>query len=193
MPDGWELHEEPGTTLLPGLIETHTHLCADNSPRALDQLGELDDDAVDAIVRESLRLELAAGVTTVRDLGDARWAVVDRRPDHGPRVLAAGPPITSVQGHCWNMGGEAGGADALRAAVRERAERGADVVKIMLSGGVMTVTTDYLAHPVHARTRCAPWSRRRTGSACRSRATRTRCGASTRARTQASTASSTAP
>jgi imidazolonepropionase-like amidohydrolase len=147
VPDGWELHEEPGATLLPGLIETHTHLCADSGPRALDQLGEIDDDTLDAIVAESLRAELAAGVTTVRDLGDARWAVVDRRGRHsGPTILASGPPITSPQGHCWNMGGETSGEQALRAAVRERAERGADLVKIMLSGGVMTVTTDYLAN-----------------------------------------------
>jgi imidazolonepropionase-like amidohydrolase len=146
VPDGWELHDEPGTTLLPGLIETHTHLCGDSSPRALDQLGELDDDALDAIVGQSLQAELAAGVTTVRDLGDARWAVADRRSRHdGPRILAAGPPITSPQGHCWNMGGETSGIDGLRAAVRERAERGADVVKIMLSGGAMTVTTDVMA------------------------------------------------
>jgi imidazolonepropionase-like amidohydrolase len=146
VPDGWELHDEPHATLLPGLIEAHTHLCCDNGPRALDQLGDLDDAALDAIVAESLRAELAAGATTVRDLGDARWAVADRRPDEGPRVLASGPPITSRQGHCWNMGGEVDGIDGLRAAVRERAERGADVVKIMLSGGVMTVTTDYLAN-----------------------------------------------
>jgi len=43
------------------------------------------------------------------------------------------------------MGGEASGPDQLRAAVRERAERGADLVKIMATGGTMTVTTDVTA------------------------------------------------
>jgi len=83
-------------------------------------------------------------VTAVRDLGDHRWAVVDRhkqRP-HGPTIVASGPPITSVGGHCASMGGTASGVADLRRAVRERAERGADVVKIMTSGGVMTANTD---------------------------------------------------
>lgn len=88
------------TTLLPGLIDTHVHLCADGGPRALDQLGELDADAIDAIVATSLRQHLAAGVTAVRDLGGSNWAVVDRHrgPGAGPTVVAAGPPITAVQG-----------------------------------------------------------------------------------------------
>lgn len=88
------------TTLLPGLIDTHVHLCADGGPRALDQLAELDADAIDAIVATSLRQHLAAGVTAVRDLGDSNWAVVDRHrgPGAGPTVVAAGPPITAVQG-----------------------------------------------------------------------------------------------
>jgi imidazolonepropionase-like amidohydrolase len=134
-------------TLLPGLIDTHVHLCADGGPRALDQLSELDADAVDAIISTSLRQHLAAGVTTVRDLGDAGWAVVDRHrgAGSGPTVVAAGPPLTSVQGHCWWLGGEVAGADRLRSAVRERAERGSDVVKIMASGGIMSPATDVLA------------------------------------------------
>ncbi len=145
-PAGCEVTDLAGATLLPGLIDTHVHLCADGGPRALDQLAELDAGAVDAIVSVSLRRQLAAGVTAVRDLGDADWAVVDRHrgAGPGPTVVAAGPPITSVQGHCWWLGGEASGVDGLRRAVRERAERGADVVKVMASGGVMTVATDVL-------------------------------------------------
>src|SRR4029079_8477610 len=70
------------------------------------------------------------------------WSWPDRPrgdPD-GPNVLASGPPITSVGGHCAHMGGAVSGIEALRSAVRERAERGADVVKIMTSGGLTTVT-----------------------------------------------------
>jgi imidazolonepropionase-like amidohydrolase len=137
----------PGTALLPGLIDTHTHLCGNNRPDALDRLPGLTPDELDQTVEEALCQHLAAGVTAVRDLGDSRWAVVDRhrhRPD-GPTVVAAGPPITSSGGHCAVMGGEASGVDALRRAVRERAERGADLVKIMTSGGVMTAGTDIRA------------------------------------------------
>ncbi|HYE45558.1 MAG TPA: amidohydrolase family protein, partial [Caulobacter sp.] len=136
-----------GRYVIPGLIDTHVHLCADNGPRALEQLADLDTDQVEGIVTRSLRQHLAAGVTTVRDLGDAHWAVVDRRPEPGagPTVVAAGPPITSVRGHCWWLGGEVAGVEELRRAVRERADHGADVVKIMASGGVMSPGTDVLA------------------------------------------------
>jgi len=51
----------------------------------------------------------------------------------------AGPPLTTRGGHCYFLGGGAEGEAALRAAVRERAERGCDVVKVMVSGGNLTV------------------------------------------------------
>src|SRR4051812_7342423 len=140
--------ELPGTTLLPGLIDAHVHLCGDAGPHALDHFPELSDAELDAIVGRSLAEQLAGGVTAVRDLGDARWAVVDRHRgrDDGPTVVASGPPITCPDGHCAGMGGEAVGEAALRRAVRERAEKhGADVVKIMASGGLMTTSTDFLA------------------------------------------------
>ena len=134
----------PDMTLLPGLIDAHVHLCGDSGPRALDQLPELDDAALDAVIEVSLQTQLAAGVTAVRDLGDARWAVVDRHRSStaGPTVIGSGPPITCPDGHCWGMGGAASGPQGLRRAVRERVEHGVDVVKVMTSGGMMTVGTD---------------------------------------------------
>src|SRR3954447_12577370 len=139
--------ELPGATLMPGLVDAHVHLCGDGGPHALDHFPELSDAELDAIVRRSMAEQLAGGVTAVRDLGDARWAVVDRHRDRddGPTVVASGPPITSPGGHCAGMGGEADGEEGLRRAVRERAERGVDVVKIMTSGGLMTAGTDVLA------------------------------------------------
>ena len=145
-PDGCEVLTWPAATILPGLIDAHTHLCGDSGPQALDRLAGLSQAELDETVEAALAAELSAGVTAVRDLGDQQWTVVDRhrhRP-HGPTIVAAGPPITSVGGHCAAMGGAAAGIAELRAAVRERAERGADLVKIMASGGVMTTTTDVL-------------------------------------------------
>ncbi|MDP9219370.1 MAG: amidohydrolase family protein [Actinomycetota bacterium] len=137
----------PGTTLLPGLIDCHVHLCADSGPRALDQLPELSADELDDVIAETMQVELAAGVTAVRDLGDQDWAVVDRHREDslGPTVVASGPPITTAGGHCAQMGGAAASVDDLRRRVAERAEHGADIVKIMTSGGVMTAGTDVLA------------------------------------------------
>jgi imidazolonepropionase-like amidohydrolase len=143
-PDGWDVTYEPGTTLLPGLIDAHVHLCGDDGPRALDQLPELSRGDLDRIITRALARQLATGVTTVRDLGDRDFAVLGHRGGGGPTVVASGPPMTSVQGHCWGMGGEVAGVEGLRRAVRERAERGVDIVKIMASGGAMTVGTDIL-------------------------------------------------
>jgi len=55
-----------------------------------------------------------------------------------PHILAAGPPITTPGGHCHFLGASAAGADGIRDAIRERADRGVDVIKIMASGGNMT-------------------------------------------------------
>jgi imidazolonepropionase-like amidohydrolase len=145
-PEGCPVVDLPGTTVLPGLIDAHVHLCGDSGPRALDQLGELDGDRLEAIIHAACAAHLAAGVTTVRDLGDIGYATLAWRGDpEAPTILGSGPPITSVGGHCAVMGGEASGADGLRHAVRERAERGVDVVKVMTSGGVMTPGTDIVA------------------------------------------------
>src|SRR5215213_7161667 len=109
VPDGCEVTYEPGTTLLPGLIDAHVHLCADAGPNALDRIPGFSPDELNAVIEESMRIHLRTGVTTVRDVGDHEWTVVDGYHDwpEGPTVVAAGPPITSVGGHCASMGGEA--------------------------------------------------------------------------------------
>ncbi|MFD7160347.1 amidohydrolase family protein [Kribbella sp. NPDC059898] len=156
---GGEVREFPGATVMPGLVDAHVHLSADAGPGALDRLGNLrvaaqtaglaaTRRALGATIERSLRLQLAAGVTTVRDLGDPYDAVLKWRRDAPaglPTVVASGTPLTSVRGHCWGFGGEASGPDAMRAAVRERAANGADVIKIMASGGVMTPGTDTMS------------------------------------------------
>jgi imidazolonepropionase-like amidohydrolase len=139
VPDGCPVTYLPGTTVLPGLIDTHVHLCANGGPDALDRIPSLTAAELHDVITVALEKHRAAGVTSVRDLGDHYFAVVDRKL---PNVVAAGPPITSMQGHCWSMGGEASGEEGLRQAVRERVDRGADLIKIMATGGVMTTTTD---------------------------------------------------
>ena len=61
--------------MLPGLIDTHVHLVADSGFGALDRIAGLPTDEIDAVITEGLRRQLAAGVTTVRDLGDRRFGV----------------------------------------------------------------------------------------------------------------------
>lgn len=132
-------------TLLPGLVDAHVHLVSDGSVGALERVGEQDDDAIDAQVARSLAAQAAAGVTTVRDLGDRGYRTLPFRDAPGPgqpRVVAAGPPLTTPGGHCHYLGGEAATDDELRSAVREHADRGVDVVKVMAGGGFLTPGSD---------------------------------------------------
>ena len=144
-PDGWPVIDHPTGTVLPGLIDTHVHLVGGAEPDALALDTGRSGPQREQVIRRSLRQHLEQGVTTVRDLGDTQWAVLDREAQDGePSVVASGPPITSPGGHCAAMGGEASGAPALTALVARRHERGAQAVKIMVSGGAMTAGSDLL-------------------------------------------------
>ena len=146
VPAGVAVEEHRGT-LLPGLIDCHTHLVADCTVGGLERAGVMTGEEVDAVVLASLRAHLAAGVTTVRDLGDVGYRTLAfRQVAVLPRVVVAGPPITTPDGHCHFLGGAARGTaeSDLRAAVAERAERGVDVVKVMASGGFATPDSDQL-------------------------------------------------
>jgi imidazolonepropionase-like amidohydrolase len=133
-------------TLLPGLIDVHQHLAFDASADPVAQLDADDDATLLLRMRLAAQRALAVGITTIRDLGDRNYLSLALRDwflaggEVGPRIVASGPPITTPNGHCWFLGGEADGPEAVRAAVRERVARGVDVVKVMASGGNMTPT-----------------------------------------------------
>jgi imidazolonepropionase-like amidohydrolase len=150
--DRFQIMDRPNSTVLPGLIDTHVHLVADSGRGALDRIVGFTADELDTVVTDGLRRQLANGVTTVRDLGDRRFCVVDRRDrqraglntEPEPTIIASGPPLTSPGGHCAAMGGEVRGIAAIVNALQERIDRRVDVVKIMASGGMNTVGTDVL-------------------------------------------------
>ncbi len=138
----------PGAWLLPGLIDTHVHLVFDASADPVAALAGLDDDELLTRMRRAAAAQLDAGVTSVRDLGD-RGFLSTRLASQtgadmtaGPHIVAAGPPVTTPGGHCHFLGGAVDGLAGIRSAVRERAARGCDVVKIMVSGGAMTPGSD---------------------------------------------------
>jgi imidazolonepropionase-like amidohydrolase len=133
-----------GYTLLPGLINCHVHLCFGAEADPVRPLREepLALTAIKALLRA--RETARAGVTTVRDLGGreyveiaARRAIQEGLID-GPRILAAGRPVCMTGGHGHWLGREADGPDDARKAVREQLKAGADVIKIIATGGVMT-------------------------------------------------------
>ena len=133
-----------GYTLLPGLINCHVHLCFGAEADPVRPLREepLALTAIKALLRA--RETARAGVTTVRDLGGreyveiaARRAIQEGLID-GPRILAAGRPVCMTGGHGHWLGREADGPDDARKAVREQLKAGADVIKIIATGGVLT-------------------------------------------------------
>ncbi|MFF4948135.1 amidohydrolase family protein [Streptomyces chattanoogensis] len=134
----------PGATLLPGMIDGHVHLSFDAGPEPFKALLNSDGPTLlDAMAQRAGQL-LDCGVTTVRDLGDRGGAALRLREAitagrvRGPRILAAGAPLTPPGGHCWFLGGEVADEAQLRAMVRRNAEAGADVIKVMASGGHIT-------------------------------------------------------
>jgi imidazolonepropionase-like amidohydrolase len=131
-------------TVLPGLIDAHQHLSWDCSPDPLGWHESSDDESLLEAARSNSRRALAAGITTVRDLGARGRVTLDLRDalaadlSAGPRVLAAGPALTTVGGHCHFLGGECSGSTELAAAVARLADSGVDVVKVMATGGNVT-------------------------------------------------------
>jgi imidazolonepropionase-like amidohydrolase len=142
-PPGADVVDLAGATLLPGLIDTHAHLAFDASADPVGALAGRDDSATVAAMSAAGRAALRGGVTTVRDLGDRDFLSLGLRGAGDlPMILAAGPPITTPAGHCHFLGGGTEPTpEAVRIAVRERAERGVDVIKVMASGGTMTPGT----------------------------------------------------
>jgi imidazolonepropionase-like amidohydrolase len=142
-PDHADVTDLGGATLLPGLVDSHTHLAFDASSDPVGQLARRSDDEAAEAMTQAARTALRGGVTTLRDLGDRGYLSLGLRGEPGlPALVAAGPPITTPGGHCHYLGGAAEPTAAgVRAAVREHAERGVDVIKIMASGGNLTPGT----------------------------------------------------
>jgi imidazolonepropionase-like amidohydrolase len=147
-PSDAEVVDLGSTTLLPGLIDAHVHLGFDAGPQPVAQMMADDDATLILRMRQAASRALAAGITTVRDLGDRSYLGNVLRDwyrtssELGPAIVTAGPPITVTGGHCYFMGGEADGELAVRRAVRERVKHGTDVIKIMATGGHMTPGTN---------------------------------------------------
>jgi len=144
IPKGARIIEGEGTALLPGLIDCHVHYCLDASADAIRSL-EQDDPTTTAIKAVThARATLDGGITTVRDVGSrdhisiaiARAIRAGIIP--GPRTLNAGLVICMTGGHAWFIGRQADGVDDVVKAVREQIRAGADVIKFIATGGVLT-------------------------------------------------------
>ena len=143
-------------TVLPGLIDTHTHLTSDPTILRYERLG-LSVPRLALIGAGNARRTLEAGFTTVRNLGADGYADVALRDAIsagdviGPRLIVSGPGIGITGGHCGSnllapefkqtSLGTADGADEVRRAVRQNVRYGADVIKYCGTGGVFSKGT----------------------------------------------------
>jgi len=147
-PEGAEVIDLSGKWLLPGFIDAHVHLVFSAGPDPLADVLADDDERLLERATANAQLALAAGITSVRDCG-GRGTVVQVLRDaiaggkiSGPRILASGVPITTPRGHCHVLGAVASGVDGVAHAARGQLELGADFLKVMASGGNLTVGSD---------------------------------------------------
>jgi imidazolonepropionase-like amidohydrolase len=136
-----------GGTILPGLVDAHTHLVAPGDGTLGDDIAREDDDLLLLQAAKNARTLLHSGVTTLRENG-AKGKVafslregIRRRLAPGPRMVICGRPIAITGGHMGYFGSEADGEIAVRAEVRKLIKEGADYIKIVASGG-STRTSD---------------------------------------------------
>ena len=146
-------------TVLPGLMDMHTHLMSQHSKESYNEKFFMDES--DYALRSTLyaRVTLMAGFTTVRDLGDNGINSVSLRKAInegwivGPRIFTAGKSIATTGGHADPTNGLKGrfredadpvdgvinGRDDARKAVRQRYKDGADLIKLTATGGVLSL------------------------------------------------------
>lgn len=145
--------ELPSATVLPGLIDAHTHLTMD--PKfGYERLAiSLPREAL--IGAKNARATLLAGFTTVRNVGASEFSDVALRDAinagdvPGPRMLVSGPALSITGGHCDNNmlpfeyhateDGVADGIAAVQHKVRENIKYGSDLIKVCATGGVLSL------------------------------------------------------
>ena len=143
-PEGCEVLDFSGKTIMPGMMNTHVHL---GSPAVGDS---------DALTRDwnyvdrslyavhCLETYIRSGVTQVRSLGtrdylDIKFKNAAKKGGYKwPGIITAGPLICMSGGHGWRGGREIDGVDEARKAARQVIREGADFVKFSATGGVMT-------------------------------------------------------
>ncbi|MBM3925975.1 MAG: amidohydrolase family protein [SAR202 cluster bacterium] len=146
--NGGPVLDYPKATLLPGLIDCHTHTNMPGNGRTGEQvIGDGDDLRLLRSARNAA-IALRSGVTTLCDngawngTGFALKQGVTSGEVEGSRVLACGRPVTITGGHLWYMGGEADGV-GVQHTVRGLVKEGADFIKVAATGGSTVTSNPY--------------------------------------------------
>jgi imidazolonepropionase-like amidohydrolase len=156
VPAGAGVIELPNATVLPGLIDAHTHITFDPNFGYSRLAISVPRQALTGA--KNARVTLEAGFTTIRNVGASGYADVALRDAinagevPGPRMLVSGPALSIAGGHCDNnllpfeyhatSEGVADGIEAVQHKTREIIKYGADVIKICATGGVLSKGDD---------------------------------------------------
>ena len=143
--------------MLPGLCDGHVHLTFSAGPVPFrDLLHDQRRRLAAARGLPNARAALQAGVTTLRDLGSRGQVIyelrdaINKRIIPGPRVLSSGGPRSPAWvGICIFSGGWRKAVTVSPRMTEERVEEGADVIKVIATGGNMTTTSDPLKAQFH--------------------------------------------
>ncbi|WP_447977452.1 amidohydrolase family protein [Candidatus Nitrospira bockiana] len=147
IPRGARQPDVEGATVLPGLIDCHVHLCLGAEADVVRTIEQEPPALTILKAAQHARRTLEAGFTTVRDLGYRDHSIfalrraIDSGLIPGPRIIAAGLAVCMTGGHARFIGRQADGPVEVARAVREQIAAGAEVIKVIASGGVLTPGT----------------------------------------------------
>ena len=146
-----EVHEYPGKTLMPGMVDCHTHHNGFGDGRPGEDLATLPDEVLALQSAKNARASLFSGVTTIRENGPKNMTMfrlrdaINQSITVGPRMVLCGRPVAIIGGHMGYFGAEVTGPTEARAMVRQLIKEGADYIKITATGG--TTRTSFPLRP----------------------------------------------
>lgn len=133
-----------GLTVIPGLIDSHVHMTLDPEILSMEKQLAQTDEEIQLKMNSRARGMVLAGITTARDLGGGRWLElslrdrIKRNEVSGPRLICAGQPLTSKDGHCHFWGGVATCKSEIEKVISRQHTHDVDLIKIMATGGMYT-------------------------------------------------------
>ena len=136
-----ETYDYPRMTLMPGMVDAHTHNNGFGDGRPGDELAGMPDEVLTLQSARNARLSLFTGVTTVRENGPKNATTlrlrdaIDQGITVGPRMVLNGRAVAIIGGHMGYFGIESTGPVEARAHVRQLIKEGADYIKITATGG----------------------------------------------------------
>ena len=144
-----DIYDFSNSTVMPGMVDAHTHHNGFGDGRLGDELVKLPDEILVLNSARNARKSLFSGVTTIRENGPKNKTMLELRKNIvrgdqiGPRMMLCGRPISIIGGHMGYFGSQVTGEIQSRAMVRQLIKEGADYIKITATGG-STITSDPL-------------------------------------------------